>query len=253
MIFGALLSLLATRIRLVIRLLRDPPAGRPRGGIARILDPIEIAFEYLVWLLHWACWLSDWVLRFPLLLLDLLGIGPRVSMGVSVKIVTDDAGAPVVSVETVRRWLREAEEILDRCGTLLVPRGIEFLRKENFLASTACGPAGIFRRFFTWFSSHAGGGAQRVTIYVVRSVRHATGCAYPGCDWALVSADADGTVLVHEIGHLSDLWKHSSDPDNVMTVRGGGSHDRITRGQRCMLRTSRFARPLPPGGPGPAR
>jgi hypothetical protein len=242
MIFGALLSLLATSIRPLFRFLRDSSAEPGTGGRARIIDPIESVFEYMVWLLQWACWLLDWALRLPLLFLDLLGIGLRVSLAVSVKIVTDDAGVPAVSVEEVRRWLRQTEEILDRCDILLVSRGIVFLPKEDFLASTACGPAGFFRRFFTWFSSHAGGGAHGVTIYVVRSVRHATGCAYPGCDWAVISAGADGTVLFHEIGHLSGLWKHSRDPHNVMTVRSGGSHDRITPGQRAMLRTSRFVR-----------
>jgi hypothetical protein len=48
--------------------------------------------------------------------------------------------------------------------------------------------------------------------------------------------------LGNEIGHLCDLWRHSSDPDNVMTVRRGGTEDRLTRDQALLIRTSRFTR-----------
>jgi len=51
--------------------------------------------------------------------------------------------------------------------------------------------------------------------------------------------------MVQEIGHLADLWAHSSDPNNVMTDRSGGTADQITSFQCCMLRTSRFSSALP--------
>ena len=63
-----------------------------------------------------------------------------------------------------------------------------------------------------------------------------------------VDADGDGTVVVQEIGHLCDLWSHSSDPNNVMTDQPGGTHDQITDLQCCMIRTSRFVRAMPPCG-----
>jgi hypothetical protein len=50
---------------------------------------------------------------------------------------------------------------------------------------------------------------------------------------------------VQEIGHLADLWSHSSDPNNVMTDQPGGTADQITTFQCCMLRTSRFSSALP--------
>lgn len=56
-----------------------------------------------------------------------------------------------------------------------------------------------------------------------------------------VDAGGDGKVVVQEIGHLCDLWEHSSDPNNIMTDVGGGTHDQITPWQCCMIRTSRCA------------
>jgi len=75
-----------------------------------------------------------------------------------------------------------------------------------------------------------------------------SGCAYPGSDWVMVDAEGDGTVVVQEIGHLADLWSHSSDPNNVMTDQSGGTHDQITQFQCCMIRTSRFVKATAPCG-----
>ena len=243
MVCGALLSLLAAAVRAAIQFSRrlDHAIGSRRRVAERMIEPIEVCFEYLVWSLQWACWLIDWIIRLPLIILDLLGIEFRVFLGVSVQILTDDAGNPAVPLETVRGWLRDARTILGRCRVDLILRRIDLIPKEGYLSSTSCAFSSIFRRFFTWFSSRSCAGSHRVTIYVVRSMGGASGCAYPGSSWAVVAGNADGTVIVHEIGHLCDLWAHSGDPNNVMTVRGGGSHDRITRGQRCMIRTSRFA------------
>ena len=51
--------------------------------------------------------------------------------------------------------------------------------------------------------------------------------------------------MVQEIGHLCDLWAHSSDPNNVMTDQGGGTADQITSEQCCMFGTSRFSLTAP--------
>ena len=229
-------------------LVRAAIPGRRQGerrARGRAIVAIEILFEYLVWTLQWPCGLADWIIRLPLVALALAGIEFRAFLSVTIRIVTDQEGAPAVPPETARRWLFQAQAILGRSGIALVPDEIEFLPREGYLCSTACTVSSVFQRFFTWFSSRARGGSRRVTIFVVKSIRGASGCSYPGSDWVLVGADADGAVIVHEIGHLCGLWTHSRDPDNLMTVRSGGSHDRLTRGQRSMIRTSRFASVFP--------
>jgi len=211
-----------------------------------IFEWIEIVFEYVFYILKWICWAVDWVLRGPALLLCHLGIRPRKFIGACVKILADEAGTPAVPVADVQAMLRDAATIFGRCRIAFVVCSIEIVVKPEFLTSTTCEFAGMFRRFFTWFSAHGCGCCSLVTVYFVRDISGASGCAYPGTDWVTVDADGDGTTVVQEIGHLADLWGHSADPNNVMTDQPGGTHDQITQGQCCMIRTSRFARLLPP-------
>ena len=211
----------------------------------RIVDVIETIAEYVIYILKWVCWVIDWVIRFPGLILCWLGIEPRRFLTVCVKILADGAGTPAVPVATVQGWLGDTASILDRCRITLVVCAIEIVPKPEYLTSTTCEFSGMFKRFFTWFSNNTCGCCSTVTVYVVADIKDASGCAYPGTDWVTVDAQGDGTVIVQEIGHLADLWGHTSDPNNVMTDQPGGTHDQITSDQCCMIRTSRFSRTFP--------
>ena len=220
-----------------------------------VFEIVEIIVEYVIYVLKWVCWAIDWVIRLPGLLLCWLGIEPRKYMGVCVKILADNRGTPAIPLADVQAMMRDAAALLRRCNIDLVVCSYDVLIKQEYLSSTVCTTSGIFERFFTWFSSHTCGCCSTVTVYFVKDIRDKAGCAYPGTDWVLVDASGDGTVVVHEIGHLADLWGHSADPNNIMTDQPGGTHDQITDFQCCMLRTSRFARFLLPcdlpGLPGP--
>jgi hypothetical protein len=213
-----------------------------------IIDVIEVFFEYVIYVLKWVCWAIDWVIRLPGLLLCLLGIEPRKYMGVCVKLLADGRGNPAVSLADAQGMMRDAASLLRRCNIDLVVCSYEVVVKPEYLSSTVCTLSGMFQRFFSWFSSNTCGCCSTVTVYFVQDIKEAQGCSYPGTDWILVDAKGDGTVVVHEIGHLADLWSHTSDPDNIMTNTPGGTHDQITDFQCCMLRTSRFARFLLPCG-----
>lgn len=219
-----------------------------REIIERIVDWIEIIVEYVIYVLKWVCWVVDWIIRGPAFLLCLLGVEPRRFLGVCVKILADNAGNPAIPVATVQGMLRDAAAIFRRCNISLVVCSFEIVRKPEFLDSTTCGFSGMFKRFFTWFSANSCGCCSTVTVYFVRDIPKASGCAYPGSDWVTVDASGDGTTIVQEIGHLADLWSHSSDPNNVMTDQPGGTHDQITHVQCCMIRTSRFVKAIPPCG-----
>lgn len=216
--------------------------------IERIIDWIEIVVEYVIYILKWVCWVIDWVIRGPALLLCRLGIEPRRYLGVCVKILADNTGNPAIPLATVQGMLRDAATIFRRCNISMVVCSVEIVRKPEFLSSTTCEFSGMFKRFFTWFAANACGCCSTVTVYFVRDIVSASGCAYPGSDWVTVDADGDGTTVVQEIGHLADLWSHSSDPNNVMTDQPGGTHDQITHSQCCMIRTSRFVKATPPCG-----
>lgn len=211
-----------------------------REVIERVVEWIEIVTEYVIYVLKWVCWLVDWVVRFPAWVLCRLGIAPRLFMHVCVKILADAAGNPAIPVATVQSMLRDAAAIFRRCNIVLVVCSVQIIPKPEFLNTTTCEFSGMFRRFFTWFSANTCGCCNTVTVYVVQDIVNASGCAYPGSDWITVDTQGDGTTIVQEIGHLADLWKHSSDPNNVMTDQPGGTHDQITPDQCCMIRTSRF-------------
>jgi len=211
-----------------------------------ILEWVEILVEYIIYVLKWVCWVIDWVIRLPGLLLCLLGIEPRKFLGVCVKILADNRGNPAIPLADVQATLRDAATIFRRCRIDLVVCSFDVVIKPEFLTSTTCAFSGMFRRFFSWFSAHTCGCCSTVTVYFVQDIVSASGCAYPGTDWVTVDAEGDGTTVVQEIGHLADLWSHSSDPNNVMTDQGGGTHDQITHFQCCMIRTSRFAKFAPP-------
>lgn len=213
-----------------------------------ILDWVEIIVEYIVYVLKWICWVIDWITRGPELLLCHLGITPPKFIGVCVKILADAGGKPVLSVPDAQAMLQDAAAIFSRCNIRLVVCSIEIVVKPEFLTSTTCEFSGMFKRFFSWFSANTCGCCSTVTVYFVQDMIGAGGCAYPGTDFVIIPANADGTVIVQEIGHLCDLWAHSSDPNNVMTDQGGGTHDQITEGQCCMIRTSRFVRFARPCG-----
>lgn len=209
-----------------------------RNILETIVDIIEIFTEYLIYILKWVCWVVDWVIRFPDLILCWIGIEPRRYITVCVKILADDAGTPAVPLATVDRWLAEAKTFLEKCDITLVTCGIEIIRKPELLESTTCKFTGIFSRFFTWFSYNSCGCCSSLTIYVVKTIQNdKAGCSYPGTDWLTLDSDADGITIVHEMGHLADMWGHNNDPNNLMHKNAG---PQITPRQCCMIRTARF-------------
>jgi hypothetical protein len=206
------------------------------------------AGEYLLYLLGWGCWLLEWLARIPHIASDAsASAAPR-----RVRVW----GAPLLRGATEPSAASaRARAVLAEAGTLLAPLGLSVdvedvqpVRIPDGMPPPACGPAALFGRFFAWASGRAAE-APRLTVYFVEDMRPLAGCAVPGTDWIVVDLRTDGTTVVHEMGHLADLWRHHPDPANVMTDRAGGSHDRITRFQAAMIRTSRFAVPITPPPP----
>lgn len=210
--------------------------------IDRIIEWVERIVEYVAYIVRWVCWVVSWVVRGPALVLCLLGLRPPRFLHVCITVLTDDEGAPAVSWGKVDRDLKQAQAILRNCNLQLVVTDRRRVAKPEFLDGTTCEFSGMFRDFFTWFAANECGGCAAVTVYYVNSIPGAIGCAYPGSNWVTVAAGGDGRTMVQEIGHLADLWSHSSDPNNVMSQ---GSGEQITTFQCCMFRTSRFSSALP--------
>jgi hypothetical protein len=209
-----------------------------REVLERVVDFIETVVEYVIYVLKWVCWIVAWPVRGVQLLLCRLGFRPRVRVHICIRVLTDAEGSPTVPWSRVRRDIREASQILEACNIELVPISAERVEQPAFISGLTCDVAGLFSRAWTWFSANECLSCAALTLYYVDDIAGAYGCSYPGSDWILVARDGDAGSIVHELGHLSDLWGHSDDPENVMHAPSG---TKLTPGQCCMIRTSRFA------------
>lgn len=208
-----------------------------REVIDRIISWVEVILEYVFYILTWVCWVIDWIPRLPALLFCRLGFRPRRVMRVCVRILTDRAGNPAIPVADVQAMMNDAATILDRCNIDLVIVSNQTVEREEFLDTTTCDFGGMFSSFFVWFSRNACQQRCTVTVYFVRDIVNASGCAYPGTNWVTIDAGGRGCTVVQEIGHLSDLWAHSDTSGNIMANPCG---DNVTQAQCCIIRTSRF-------------
>jgi hypothetical protein len=211
-----------------------------REVIDRIIRWIEVILEYVYYILTWVCWVIDWVFRLPELLFCLIGVRPPKFIRVCVVVLTDRRGVPALPLDQANTIMQDAARIFRQCNIRLVINRTELVAREEFLDTTTCEFSGMFSGFFQWFSERAA--PDCVTVYFVRDIVGASGCAYPGAQWVTVDAQARGCTVVQEIGHLADLWGHSDTPGNVMANPCG---DDLTRAQCCMIRTSRFATMFP--------
>jgi hypothetical protein len=213
-------------------------ALRSVGRAVRIGPIWGTLTEPAIYLLGWVAWTLDWVFRLPRIGLVLIGrMGPAV-IDVSPVLLLGPDRDPVRSFELAQRLCADASALLERHGIAL---GWEEPTMEPGPARLPpCSARGLFTGFFLWASTRAD--ARALTVYLVEDFGELAGCSYPGADWVVLDSRTDGTTLVHELGHLADLWRHTKDPQNLMTDQPGGSHDQLTRVQVAMIRTSRFAR-----------
>jgi hypothetical protein len=224
----------------VIRnLLLTPLARFFRRRVSTAGGGLEAPVEYALYLLGWVLWPLDGLLRVPALIRHATtGLSESVIPACGVILVragSDAAGCRV-----------RAADLLAAADSMLRPHGLGIhtaaLSVEPLpdLPLPGGGPAALLGPFFPWGSARSAG-SPPLTIYFVENLESLAGCAVPGADWIVVDLNTDGTTLLHEIGHLADLWRHTKDPGNVMTDRPGGTHDRLTRLQAGLIRTCRFA------------
>jgi hypothetical protein len=221
----------------------SPLARLWRGRATSAL--LEVPAEYVFYLVGWVAWCLDWVVRGPALW-SAGGVPPGQTVAAEivarVAVLTPPGPSPVAMLSRARAVCQEAGVLFGRYGIGLSLERVAILQLPAGLRTPSCGPTDLLGRFFSWASARSAP-SPTLTIYFVGELRNLAGCSIPGTDWILVALGTDGTTVVHEIGHLADLWWHHPDPANVMTDRPGGAHDRITPAQLAMIRTCRFVRP----------
>jgi hypothetical protein len=226
------------------------------GPLARALraavrgGALEAPVEYGLFPLGWAFWLLDSLVRIPILARE-WSAGPRPRRIPVRGIPLLRSGAdPDAASARARAVLSQASALLDPHGVRLEVQGVDPTPLPENVPAPKCGPGAVTGRFFPWASARCAA-APCLTVYFVEDLGALAGCAVPGADWIVAELRTDGTTVVHELGHLADLWRHRADPDNVMTDRPGGTHDRIDPWQAALIRTSRFALPVSPRRPTP--
>lgn len=208
--------------------------------VKRIIDYVEAIWIYIEYILTWVCWSVDWiVLKWFDLLICLAGVhGPR-CISVCVKITSDADGAPVISQAEVLNRIEQSNAILEKCNIRLDLESVTFL--DRHIEDVNCSVGGIFTGHFLWFNRNKCYCCNGLTVFYVDSIAGSTdGCSIPPSTWIALEEGSDVGDIVHELGHLSDLFSHHSDPDNVMHETGAGRN--LTSFQCCMIRVSKFTR-----------
>lgn len=214
--------------------------------IERIVDWVEIFFVYLLYIFTWICWIINWPFRILELFGCWLGIRPKNYIHICVKILTDEKGTPAMPIDDVRKLITETQKRFDQCNITLCVLGFELVKKPEYLTGVNCGIGGLFSSHHVWFSNNqctggVGSSITPVTVYVIKNVSPGKGCSIPGSNYVIIDIEASNATIAHEIGHLSDLWRHSDDPQNVMYTPTSDESVDFKKNQCCIIRSSRYS------------
>lgn len=239
------LSMLCGWVRRLIEVLETVTEWVCENILKPIVDFIEMVVEYVIFLLKWVCWLVDWILfRWLAFLLCRAGIELRKCIPVCLTILTDARGRPTITAEQAQRMVDDSNALLRQCDITLVVGSIRFDDKPDLIENVPTGPGQLFSRAFVWFNRNVCDCCSGVTVYFIRSLDSgARGHAIPGSNYVLIAVDAlvDTATLVHEIGHLADLWAHDDEVGNVMSIFSGTPRTQLRPSQCCLIGSARFA------------
>lgn len=196
------------------------------------------------------------IIKFPELLLTLLGWRFTKRLKLRIVVLRDERGLPLIGNEEVTPAFDEARRILSRmAGVVVEPAGWRVATAPHAAPKAALdvhctdgawrddlGQAGDFYRSLmatTTAGTLLGYGAP-LTVFIVRSISSHNGCSLGAAtDYVTVEARTlknTRRLLVHEVAHACGLW-HSQRPNNLMIPKGPG--EELTGWQAAVLRTSR--------------
>lgn len=212
-----------------------------------VFKAVEAVLEYVYWLLGWIFWAVGWILRSIDLAACMAFPKSTRYLHICARILQDENGNLAVPTARVKLWLEGAKAFFEDHCHILLTYDIQIVAVKDtlFQKDFDCKFVSIFSNPWRWFSEHAV--PCCVTMYVVRNVLPDAGCTIPGTNWFVMDGGLQddkksARCIVHEFGHLSDLWAHSSTPGNLMHTSCGSNVDPI---QCCMMRTSRFVTTTP--------
>ena len=195
-------------------------------------------------------------IKFPELLLTLLGFSATKKLRLRVVILRDERGLPLASNEEAQPAYEEARRIFARmAGVSVEPAGWRVVTAPHAAPKAALNvhctdgawqdDLGTAGGFFRSLMARTTGGTltgygQPLTVFIVRSMSTHNGCSLGAAtDYVTVEAKTLRTtrrLLAHEVAHACGLW-HSKNPANLMAPRGPG--EELAHWQAAVLRTSR--------------
>lgn len=217
--------------------------------LKKIVTFIELLVEYVIFILHWVCWVVDWILfRWLALLFCQLGFETRKCIPVCLTILADAEGKQTIEVAAALDMVAKSNVLLRSCDLTLEVESVRIIRKGELINNVPTSAGHLFSFAFGWFSSNVCYCCSGITIYFISTLDNgARGHAVPGTSYILVAVEkiVDDATIVHEIGHLCDLWGHDDQVGNVMSITNdSGIPPRtiIRELQCCMIGSSKFSR-----------
>lgn len=207
-----------------------------------VIGFIRVVFEYVFYILTWVCWIIDWIPRAIDLLLCHLGFENQRHIHLCLKILTENRTSMTWTLDEVETLVAETRERLAQCNIHICVLDTEIIETKEHRTGLACGFGSLFTADHHWFRRHECVTSTfiPVTVFFVEELKSGKGCSIPGANYVLADRGASHATIAHEIGHLADLWKHHSDPNNVMFAPTSDDSTQLTKHQCCMIRTSKY-------------
>jgi hypothetical protein len=207
----------------------------------RILDTIRVAVGFVLIGI-------SWIYRGFDLLACMNGGKELRHLRLTVRVLADQKGTPLVPLAEVEQWVLSAKDVLlAECNVMLhYDMGMLGVSKKVLSSTFDCGWPWIYaaNMDLLWEKASPCG----LTLYVVEGFANAAGCHLHPTEFIMVDrnggsgANQKGLSILHEFCHASGVLPHTGDPKNLMF--GAGAGPQISDYQCCMMRTSRFVSTL---------
>jgi hypothetical protein len=212
---------------------------------------IEKVFEVLIYIMQLfifiarvICIIITIIISFPFFILCLVGLRLPSHIRVSIKVLTNRAGASAVTPAAIQASMDTMRTIYDQCSITVEFDGVERIVAPDLLV-TPDDWSGFLAPWHAKYSQLAFGCCNQITVFFIDDISGSSnGLTYWGDNWCRVDAGAntDPTIMAHEVGHMCSLW-HDDDNKNLMFSASGpptNPRNILSGNQCCWMQASPF-------------
>ena len=213
--------------------------------VQSIITLITILLSLIIWLARIICIIIMIIIGLPGLLLCALGLRIPMHVRICIKVITDEKGVSQVTDAAIAASIETMRRVYAMCDITVQVDGIERIAAPEML-STPDSWTGLFTPWHAWFSAHACGCCNQLTVFFVDQITGTSnGLTFWGDNWCRVDAGAnsDPTIMAHEIGHACSLTHDNDDNTNLMFPNSGpptNPRNTLSNFQCCWMRMSPF-------------